>query len=44
MLLLTLQVQPAGEERFGVRSDDGRILGTARNEMMAIWTAVFAAE
>jgi hypothetical protein len=43
-LLLTLRVHPAGKERFEVCSDDGKILGTSQNEMMAIWTAVFAAE
>jgi hypothetical protein len=42
----TLRVAPIVERRgyFQVVDDENRILGTSKNEMMAIWAAVIAAE
>ena len=39
----TLRVQPVPSGRFEVRDGD-RLLGTSQNEMMAVWSAVGAAE
>ncbi len=40
---VTLRVQPMPDGRFEVRHGD-RLLGTSQNEMMAVWSAVSAAE
>ena len=42
-LQVTLRVQPLPSGRFEVRHGD-RLLGTSQNEMMALWSAVGAAE
>ena len=39
----TLRVQSVSSGRFEVRDGD-RLLGTSQNEMMAVWSAVGAAE
>ena len=41
--LKTLRVQPGAHGRYEVR-DGSRLLGTSQNELMAIWSAVSAAE
>lgn len=41
--MLTLRVRPLPDGRFEVRDGD-RVLGTSQNEMMAVWSAVSAAE
>ena len=41
--LKTLRVQPGALGRYEVR-DGQRLLGTSQNELMAIWSAVSAAE
>ena len=40
---VTLRVQAVPSGRFEIRQDD-RLLGTSQNEMMAVWSAVAAAE
>ena len=39
-----LRVAPKGRERFEVRGDDDELLGTAADEVKAIWSAVLAAD
>ena len=41
--LKTLRVQLGAHGRFEVR-EGKRLLGTSQNEMMAVWTAIAAAE
>ena len=43
ILQVTLRVQPLPSGRFEIRHGD-RLLGTSQNEMMALWSAVGAAE
>lgn len=43
ILQVTLRVQPLPSGRFEIRHGD-RLLGTSQNEMMALWSAVEAAE
>lgn len=40
----TLHVQRVSDQEFEVRDDDRKLLGTARNEMLAVWGAVLKAE
>jgi hypothetical protein len=40
---ITLRIHPRGDGRFQVRNGD-LILGTSHNEMLAVWTAVMAAD
>lgn len=42
--LPTLRVCSRGLTEFDVFDQDGRLVGTARNEMQAVWSAVTAAE
>lgn len=42
--LPTLRVCSRGLTQFDVFDQDGRLVGTSRNEMQAIWNAVTAAE
>lgn len=39
-----LRVRPAGMGIFEVRDDDGGLLGTAPDEVKAIWSAVISAD
>jgi hypothetical protein len=39
-----LRVSPQGRDRFEVRGDDDALLGTAADEVKAIWSAVLAAD
>jgi len=39
-----LRVRPAGIGVFEVRDDDGELLGTAADEVKAIWSAVVSAD
>lgn len=40
----TLHVQRISDQEFEVRDDDRNLLGTSRNEMLAVWGAVLKAE
>ena len=42
--LPTLRICSRGLTEFDVFDQDGRLVGTSRNEMQAIWSAVAAAE
>jgi hypothetical protein len=39
-----LRVSSQGRDRFEVRGDDDELLGTAADEVKAIWSAVLAAD
>lgn len=41
--MMTLFVRPLNDGRFEIREGE-RLLGTSQNEMMAVWSAVAAAE
>ena len=40
---MTLLIRPLGNGRFEIREGE-HLLGTSQNEMMAVWSAVTAAE
>jgi hypothetical protein len=40
----TIRVQRVSDQEFEVRDDDHNLLGTSRNEMLAVWGAVLQAE
>lgn len=40
----TIHVRRVSDQQFEVRDQDRKLLGTARNEIQAIWGAVQAAE
>lgn len=40
----TIHVQRIGDQEFEVRDGDRKLLGTSRNEMLAVWGAVVTAE
>lgn len=40
----TIHVQRISDQEFEVRDEDRKLLGTSRNEMLAIWGAVQKAE
>lgn len=40
----TIHVQRISDHQFEVRDDDRKLLGTSRNEMLAVWGAVEKAE
>jgi hypothetical protein len=41
---ITLRILPARNGAYEVRDQDGKLLGISQNYMMAVWTAVAAAE
>lgn len=40
----TIRVQRVNDQEFEVRDEDRKLLGTSRNEMLAVWGAVLQAE
>lgn len=40
----TIHVQRISDQEFEVRDEDRKLLGTSRNEMLAVWGAVLKAE
>jgi hypothetical protein len=44
LFAINLRVQAGRDGAFDVCDQNGKVLGTSQNEMMAVWTAVAVAE